>query len=133
LEACSCESPTANRRISASLGIVVPGFSYGTFLTTRTKIRLFAHSTTLRHSIGTYAGHGILTMCPSDTVFTISLGPTNPSLIVIAKETLVFRREGISPSLRLLVPTFSLPDAPPIAHAWASSRTGTLSYRSRTS
>ena len=52
-------------------------------------------------------------MCPSDAVFTISLGPTNPSLITIAKETLVFRREGISPSLRLLVPTFSLPDASP--------------------
>ena len=51
-------------------------------------------------------------MCPSDAAFAISLGPTNPSLIIIAKETLVFRREGISPSLRLLVPTFLLPYAP---------------------
>ena len=51
-------------------------------------------------------------MCPSDTAFAISLGPTNPELTIIALETLVFRREGISPSLRLLVPTFLLPHAP---------------------
>ena len=41
------------------------------------------------------------------------LGPPNPWLIDIAKETLGFRREGLSPSLRLLMPTFSLPAAPP--------------------
>ncbi len=52
-------------------------------------------------------------MCPSGSVVTIPLGPTNPSLIIIAKETLVFRREGFSPSLRLLVPTYALPSAPP--------------------
>ena len=33
-------------------------------------------------------------------------------MITIAQETLIFRREGISPSLRLLVPTFLLLHAP---------------------
>jgi hypothetical protein len=47
-------------------------------------------------------------MCPSGPTFVIGLGPTNPWLIIIAKETLVFRRAGLSPALRLLVPTFSL-------------------------
>jgi hypothetical protein len=49
---------------------------------------------------------------PSDPAFAISLGPTNPWLIVIAKETLVFQRAGFSPALWLLVPTFLLRDAP---------------------
>ena len=57
-------------------------------------------------------GHGILTVCPSPAAFAIGLGPTHPQLIVIAEETLGFRRHGISPCLRLLVPTFSLPCAP---------------------
>ena len=34
-------------------------------------------------------------------------------MIDIARETLVFRREGISPSLSLLIPTFAFPEAPP--------------------
>jgi hypothetical protein len=58
------------------------------------------------------AGQGILTLCPSPPAFAIGLGPTNPWLITIAKETLIFRRAGISPALRLLVPAFSLPYAP---------------------
>ena len=53
-------------------------------------------------------GHGILTVCPSHAPFGICLGPTNPWLIVIAKETWGFRRSDISSDLRLLVPTFSL-------------------------
>ena len=40
------------------------------------------------------------------------LGPTNPGMITIAQETLIFRRAGISPALRLLVPAFSLLSAP---------------------
>ena len=55
-------------------------------------------------------------MCPSGPAFAIPLGPTNPWLINIAKETLVFRRGGISPPLRLLVPTFLLPYTP----AWVT-------------
>ena len=56
--------------------------------------------------------HGILTVCPSTAAFAIALGPTNPQLIVIAEEPLGFRRSGLSPDLRLLVPTFSLRNAP---------------------
>jgi len=59
-----------------------------------------------------YAGAGILTGCPSASPFGYALGPPNPWLIVIAKETLGFRCSGISPGLRLLVPTFLLPIAP---------------------
>jgi hypothetical protein len=70
-------------------------------------------------------------MCPSDAAFAISLGPTNPGMITIAQETLIFRREGISPSLRLLVPTFLLPYAPPWVTPLASTLYGILSYRSK--
>ena len=73
-------------------------------------------------------GQGILTLCPSGAAFAIPLGPTNPSLITIAKETLIFRRAGISPALRLLVPAFSLPNAPPWLAPLASLQMGTLSY-----
>ena len=74
--------------------------------------------------------HGILTMCPSVAAFAITLGPTNPQLIVSAAETSIFRRVGFSPTLWLLVPAFSLPNAPPWVTPLASLRIGTLSYRS---
>ena len=51
-------------------------------------------------------------MSPSGATFVIPLGPTNPSLIDIGKETLVFRRAQFSCALWLLVPTFLLQDAP---------------------
>ncbi len=41
------------------------------------------------------------------------LGPPNPWLMSIAKETLGFRWSDISSDLRLLIPTFSLLSAPP--------------------
>ena len=68
-------------------------------------------------------------MCPSGAAFAIPLGPTNPWLIIIAKETLVFRRAGISPALRLLVPTFLLRNAPLWVTPLASTRLRILSYR----
>ena len=43
----------------------------------------------------------------------LGLGPTNPGVINIAQETLLFRRTGFSPVLWLLIPAFSLPRAPP--------------------
>ena len=43
----------------------------------------------------------------------LDLGPTNPGAIIVAQETLLFRRTGFSPVLWLLIPTFSLPIAPP--------------------
>ena len=70
----------------------------------------------VQHSVTPIALHtswGILTPPPSPAAVAIGLGPANPSMISIAKETLFFRRAGISPALRLLVPTFSLPSAPP--------------------
>ena len=76
------------------------------------QIQLCAQYTTPRHSIDFYESHGILTVYPSGAAFAIPLGPTNPWLIYIAKETLIFRRAGISPALRLLVPTFLLRNAP---------------------
>ena len=69
-------------------------------------------------------------MCPSGAAFAIPLGPTNPSLIFIAKETLVFRRAGISPALWLLVPTFLLHNAPRWVTPFASTQIWILSYRS---
>ena len=78
-------------------------------------------------------GQGILTLCPSGAAFAIPLGPTNPQLITIAEETLVFRRAGFSPALWLLVPAFSLPYAPLWVTPLASQQNGTLSYRLCTS
>ena len=43
----------------------------------------------------------------------LGLGPTNPGTIIVAQETLLFRWAGFSPALWLLIPTFSLPHAPP--------------------
>ena len=43
----------------------------------------------------------------------LGLGPTNPGTIIVAQETLLFRWQGFSPCLWLLIPAFSLPRAPP--------------------
>ena len=43
----------------------------------------------------------------------LGLGPTNPGTIIVAQETLLFRRAGFSPALWLLIPTFSLDITPP--------------------
>ena len=68
-------------------------------------------------------------MCPSAAAFAIALGPTNPALIDIEQETLVFRREGFSPSLWLLVPTFLLRNAPAWVTPSPSQQMRILSYR----
>ena len=70
-------------------------------------------------------------MCPSAATFVIALGPTNPALIDIEQETSVFRREGISPSLWLLVPTFLLRNAPAWVTPSPSTQMRILSYRDR--
>ncbi len=51
-------------------------------------------------SIANISSTGILTCCPSDTPFDLSLGPTNPWLTAIAMETLDIQRAGFSPALR---------------------------------
>jgi len=85
--------------------------------------------TTLRPPIALCKSQGILTLCPSAAAFAIALGPTNPWMINIAKETLVFRREGISPSMWLLVPTFLLRNAPVWVTPLPSTQMRILSYR----
>ena len=67
-------------------------------------------------------------MCPSAAAFTIALGPTNPALIDIEQETLVFRRAGISPAMWLLVPTFLLRNAPAWVTPSPSQQMRILSY-----
>jgi hypothetical protein len=42
----------------------------------------------------------------------LGLGPTNPGTITVAQETLLFRWAGFSPALWLLIPAFSLDNAP---------------------
>ena len=42
----------------------------------------------------------------------LGLGPTNPGTITVAQETLLFRWAGFSPALWLLIPAFSLGNAP---------------------
>ncbi len=42
----------------------------------------------------------------------LGLGPTNPGTITVARETLLLRPIGFSPILWLLIPAFSLPNAP---------------------
>jgi hypothetical protein len=58
----------------------------------------------------------------------LGLGPTNPEMITIAQETLLFRPRGFSPLLWLLIPAFSLPNAPPVLSSPASLQIGTLLY-----
>jgi hypothetical protein len=58
-------------------------------------------------------GTGILTRCPSPTLARLGLGPTNPGMTIMAQETLLFRWAGFSPALWLLIPAFSLDNAPP--------------------
>ena len=57
-------------------------------------------------------GAGIFACCPSATLLSLTLGPTNPTPIDVAWETLGIRRAGFSPALWLLIPTFSLLSAP---------------------
>jgi len=52
------------------------------------------------HSVSNVSSTGILTCCPSRTLFSLRLGPTNPWLTDIAMETLDIRRAGFSPAFR---------------------------------
>jgi hypothetical protein len=72
---------------------------------------------------------GILTGFPSAAALAIALGSPNPWLIAIATETLDFRGTCFSHVMWLLIPTFSLPNAPPVLADPASQQIGMLSYR----
>ena len=67
----------------------------------------------LRELLTNTTSTGILTRCPSPTLIRLGLGPTNPGTITVALETLLLRPTGFSPVLRLLIPAFSLDNAPP--------------------
>ena len=97
--------------LGSALRIIYPGepghFSYAWTNVARIFLKLHPRARNT-HPImcGTYStpslhrieeGHGILTVCPSRAAFAIRLGPTNPWLIISAKETLIFRRQGFSP------------------------------------
>ncbi len=97
-------------------------------LKARTINRSIARTTALRPSIAYARGDGILTICPSGPPFGIPLGPTNPWMINMAKETSGFRRAWISHALWLLAPAFSLPCTPVWVSPSPSARHGTLSY-----
>ena len=71
---------------------------------------------------------GILTRCPSPPPFGLGLGPPDPGTTSVAQETLGLRRMGFSPIFLLLMPTFSLPCAPPRLAARASLRQGMILY-----
>ena len=58
----------------------------------------------------------------------LGLGPTNPGTITVAQESLLLRPTGFSPILWLLIPAFSLPNAPPVLSSLASPLIGTLLY-----
>ena len=58
----------------------------------------------------------------------LGLGPTNPGTITVAQETSLFRRARFSLALWLLIPAFSLPNAPPLLSSAASLQIGTLLY-----
>ena len=58
----------------------------------------------------------------------LGLGPTNPGTIIVAQETLLFRWAGFSPALWLLIPAFSLDNAPPDLTVSTSMQISTLLY-----
>ena len=60
----------------------------------------------------------------------LGLGPTNPGTITVAQETLLFRWAGFSPALWLLIPAFSLDNAPPDLAVQLQRKISTLLYHS---
>ena len=74
---------------------------------------------------------GILTCYPSVTPFGLALGPANPGTIRVALETLGLRWTGFSPVFLLLMPTFSLRNAPRWLTPFASALLRMLPYHSR--
>jgi hypothetical protein len=71
---------------------------------------------------------GIFTCCPSTTPFGLVLGPANPGAIFVALETLGLRWTGFSPVFLLLMPTFSLRNAPRWLTPFASAQLRMLPY-----
>jgi len=60
-----------------------------------------------------YSQHRNINLLSIAYATRLGLGPANPGTIIVAQETLLFRWERFSLSLLLLIPAFSLPNAPP--------------------
>ena len=71
------------------------------------------HELPCRAPITIYCRYGNINPLSIVYATRLDLGPTNPGTIIVAQETLLFRWAGFSPALWLLIPTFSLPTAPP--------------------
>jgi hypothetical protein len=68
-------------------------------------------------------------MCPSDTAFAISLGPTNPWLIVIAKETLVILTCGVLTRIAVTCANILTSQRSSMGHPFAFTAMQILSYQ----
>ncbi len=64
---------------------------YPDYGTAQDKSYVLANSADSSRLTNYKAGAGISTCCPSPTLFSLSLGPTNPGMIDIAQETLDLR------------------------------------------
>ncbi len=93
--------------------------------------RQYAGVSLLRRHIALMPGNGMFTVCPSTVPCGCVLGPgLTPDPISVDREPLVLRREGFSPSLSLLIPTFAFPGLSSSARAKPSTATGMLPYQS---
>ena len=61
-----------------------------------------------------YSSTGISTCCPSATPFGLALGPDLPRADQLYPGNLGYSAKRIPTSFSLLIPAFSLPDAPPL-------------------
>ena len=107
---CAADLPTSH-----------PSAPKGSFRDPR---KMQEHVTPSKHN----GSAGILTCCPSVTPFGLALGPTNPGTIRVALETLGLRWAGFSPAFLLLMPTFSLRNAPRWLTPFASAQLRMLPY-----
>ena len=76
-----------------------------------------------------YCSTGISTCCPSDTLFSLSLGPDLPGADQLYSGNLGYSATRIPTLFSLLIPAFSLPVPPPLLTV-RLRRSGMLLYQS---
>ena len=79
--------------------------------------RFFLSRLTLSACVPTvlsYSSTGISTCCPSATLLRLALGPDLPRADQLYPGILGYSAKRIPTSFSLLIPAFSLPDAPPL-------------------
>ena len=82
-------------KLLADLGLVRRGFACDTSSTNQCKSNNTLHLQPCVLPLKNNSGAGILTGCPSVSPLGLTLGPTNPWMINIAKETLGLRCAGL--------------------------------------